>query len=55
MQFDERPTLAGLANVLADFQNLFSLVYDVLKHGRKLIARIGPDILDETAFGFAYS
>jgi hypothetical protein len=53
--FEDRPTLAGLTSVWGDFQKMFSLVYDALKNGPKLRARLGPDILSETALGFAYS
>jgi hypothetical protein len=53
--FDGRATLAGVTRVLTDFQNLFSLVYDALKNGPKLRARLGPDTLNESALGFAYS
>jgi hypothetical protein len=53
--FEDRPTLTGLASIWTDFQTLFSLVYDALKNGPKLIARLAPDVVSETSLGFAYS
>ncbi len=53
--FEGRPMLAGLTSVWGDFQKMFSLVYDALKNGPKLRGRLNPDVLSETALGFAYS
>jgi hypothetical protein len=53
--FEDRPTLMGLTSVWGDFQNLFSLVYDGLKNGPKLLARPSPEALEATSLGFAYS
>src|SRR6266853_3568134 len=38
-----RPTIAALSHAWADFQNLFSVVYDALKNGPKSRARVSAD------------
>jgi hypothetical protein len=51
----ERLTLDGVTNAWKTFQTLFSVVYDALKNGPKLTARIGAAEAADTAFGFGYS
>ena len=50
-----RPSVRWLATALTDFQSLFSLVYDSLKHGPKQRGRLSADAAQETEFGFAYT
>jgi hypothetical protein len=50
-----RPTIAALSHVWSDFQNLFSVVYDALKSGPKIRARVSAETTSETSFGFAYA
>src|SRR5215469_10964227 len=50
-----RPTIAALSHAWADFQNLFSVVYDAIKSGPKTRARVSAETTSETSFGFAYA
>lgn len=50
-----RTTISAFSTALADFQNLFSVVYDSIKNGPKDRARLSAEVAEETAFGFAYT
>jgi len=49
------PTLTGIVSALGGFQSLFSIVYDARRNGPKKIARLSPEVVRESSFGFAYS
>ena len=53
---EARPLISGLAEILSDFQKLFSLTYASVhtKQPRKR-GRIGVEAAAQTSFGFAYS
>jgi hypothetical protein len=50
----DRPVLLGVASVLADFQRLFTSVYDALTRGPKQTSKAGVEIIEATSFGVAY-
>lgn len=50
-----RPSVSAFAKALADFQNLFSVVYDAIKNGPKERARLSSETEQETAFTFGYT
>ena len=51
-----RPLAAPLCSAIVDFQNLYSLAYDAIKHGAKKTARrLPPDVVQATSFGFGYT
>ncbi len=53
---EEQPTLKGFSNVLGDFQNLVTIVYDSIKTAvPKIRAKISADIAAETEFRFGYT
>jgi hypothetical protein len=49
------PTLRGFSGALYDFQTAISALFDSLKNGRRLRARLSPDVLEATTFGFGYA
>jgi hypothetical protein len=51
----ERETISGLSSVLGDFQSLFTVIYDALKHGPKRRAVWGSESALATSLGFAYT
>ncbi len=51
----EQPTLRGFVAALGEFQSLYSLVYDALQSGPKLVARVSAESAAETEFGLAYT
>jgi hypothetical protein len=53
---EERPQIAGLASVLADFQKLFSVTYAAIREKKpRERSRIKALTAAQTSFGFAYS
>ena len=52
---DSRPTLKSLSSTLLSFQELYTLVYDALKHGPKVKSQVSAEVAANTAFGFAYT
>jgi hypothetical protein len=52
---DATPSLRGFTGALHEFQGAFSSLYDALKNGRRLRARLGPDVIEATTFGFGYA
>lgn len=52
---EARATILGLTAVLAAFQRTFTSVYDALINGPKKTAKTSDDVLNATAFGFAYT
>jgi hypothetical protein len=46
-----RPTVTPLCSSLADFQSLYSLVYDAIKTGpKKRRGRLAPDVVADSSF-----
>lgn len=52
---DGRPTLQGITGVLGSFQRLFTSVYAAIDKGPRQTTKVGAEITDATAFGFAYT
>jgi len=53
---EQYPSIRALSNVLGDFQNLVSTVYDAIKTAvPKIRARISAEIAAETEFRFGYT
>lgn len=52
---EERPKIMALASALADFQALFTQVYDALINGPKQRSTVGAKIAAETALSYGYS
>lgn len=50
-----RYSIHSLGSILQSFQMWFSTVYDALKNGPKLKAKISPEVLQESALDFAFS
>jgi hypothetical protein len=50
-----RYTITSVTKSLLDFQELFSQLFDTLKHGLKQRARISGRVLSETEFDFGFS
>lgn len=50
-----RPKLAGLARAMLNYQKVLSIFYDAIKSGPKQKAKMGADILTQTALEFAYA
>lgn len=50
-----RPTIAGMAAVLGEFQKVFTSVYHALKNGPKLTAKVSSETVKATSLGFAYA
>jgi hypothetical protein len=49
------PTITGMTAVLSTFQKVFTSVYNAKKHGPKLTAKVGAEIVAATELGFAYA
>jgi len=52
---EQRFTVPALASALADFQSLFSNVYDAIKNGARQRSRTRPEIAAVSTFEFGYS
>jgi len=51
----DRYPIRSLGRALESFQKWFSTVYDALKNGPKIRAKIAPDVLAESTLDFAFS
>lgn len=52
---EQRFTVSALASALADFQSLFSNVYDAIKNGARQRSRTRPEVVAASTFEFGYS
>lgn len=49
------PTISALTSTLSSFQEMFSIIYDAIKHGPKKRARLKSETTLESSFTFGYA
>lgn len=50
-----KPTVPPVAGALVEFQTVLTLAFNAIKNGPKQVARVTPDVEQQTIFGFGYS